>query len=307
MLSVEKLTKYYGDMKALDEISFTVDKEKIVGLLGPNGAGKTTTIRILIGILPRTSGKIYLEGKELNPSSEEWKSTFGVVPEISNAYLDYNPLKNLLFSGGLYGLSKKRRKSRALKLLKEFGLLKRKDIKTKKISKGEKQRLNLCMALMHDPKFLFLDEPTTGLDVHSAQQLREKILNFKQGGKTILLTTHNLIEANLLCDEIIILNEGKIITIGSPDALRKKFAPASKIEIKLDKPLKDSESKKLNKLGMNYEISDSNKQLNLLTTEPVDDFLQIIELISDIKTHISNFKVTPASLEEIFLKIIGER
>lgn len=302
---MEKLTKYYGEMKALDEISFTVDKEKIVGLLGPNGAGKTTTIRILIGILPKTSGNIYLEGEELHTKSEEWKSFFGVVPEISNAYLDFTPLKNLLFSGGIYGLSKKRRKSRASELLEEFGLSKRMNIKTKRISKGEKQRLNLCMALMHDPSFLFLDEPTTGLDVHSAQQLRQKIKSFKKQGKTILLTTHNLIEANKLCDEIIILNEGKIITIGSPDELRKKFAPASKIEIKLDEPLTNLNV--INELKTEIEITDSDKKIKLLSTNPVEDFLQIIDLISDIRTHISNFKVTPASLEEIFLKIIGER
>jgi ABC-2 type transport system ATP-binding protein len=304
MLSVEKLTKFYGDNKALDEVSFSVPDHKIIGLLGPNGAGKTTIIRILTGILPKNSGKIFLDGNLLDTNSASWKASFGIVPEVSNAYLDYSPLKNLLVSGGLYGMPKKARKSKALRLLEEFGLSKRMNIRTKKISKGEKQKLNLCMALIHQPDFLFLDEPTTGLDVKSSQLLRKKISAFRKEGKTTLLTTHNLIEANMLCDEIIILNDGRIITIGSPDQLRKKFAPASKIELDLDLPLKNFQI--LDQLGCEYEIEDSNRKIILLSMNPIDDFSRVLNLFKEKNQEISNFKVLPASLEEIFLKIIGE-
>ncbi|MHA1264098.1 MAG: ATP-binding cassette domain-containing protein [Candidatus Helarchaeota archaeon] len=126
MLSVQNLTKYFGNFKALDSISFTVIKGKIVGLLGPNGAGKTTTIRIIIGILPKTSGMIKLNEQILDPRSRAWKLQFGVVPEVSNAYLDYSPLKNLILSGRLYGLSKQYCKSSALKFLEEFDIIDKK-------------------------------------------------------------------------------------------------------------------------------------------------------------------------------------
>ncbi|MHA1648947.1 MAG: ABC transporter ATP-binding protein [Candidatus Helarchaeota archaeon] len=304
MLSISNLTKYFDSFKALDAISFSVKKGKIVGLLGPNGAGKTTTIRIITGVLPRTSGEILLDGQDLDPTSKEWKLQFGIVPETTNSYLDYSPLKNMMFSGRLYGLSKHYCKERALSLLKEFGLADKIHLVTKKLSKGQKQRLNLSMALLHDPQYLFLDEPTTGLDVNSAQLLRKRIQEFKKEGKTIFLTTHNMLEANILCDEIIILNKGKILAVGSPETLRKKFMPASKIELELRNfPENTSIFQQLN---LDYQIKPVENKVTFFSTNPAEDFVQIQDILKSQAAQIMQCHISPASLEEIFLKILGE-
>lgn len=304
MFSVLNLSKYFDNFKALDSISFSVPKGKIIGLLGPNGAGKTTTIRIIIGILPKTSGQILLNDQVLDPKSSEWKSQFGVVPEVSNAYLDYSPLKNLLFSGGLYGLSKQYCKSRALELLEEFGLSEKTKIRTKKLSKGQKQRLNLCMALLHEPDIFFLDEPTTGLDIRSTQFVRNKINRLKKEGKTIFLTTHNLIEANILCDEIIILNHGKIIARGTPNDLRNKFVPASKIELEFYKSPDDFSI--FEELNIDYKVDSSNKKIIFFSTNPLEDFSKIHNILLSKQLKVSHLEISSASLEEVFLKILGE-
>ena len=304
LLSVQNLTKYFGSFKALDAISFSIQKGKIVGLLGPNGAGKTTTIRIIIGILPKTSGTIRINEQILDPKSRAWKSQFGVVPEVSNAYLDYSPLKNLIFSGRLYGLSKQYCESSALELLEAFGLSDKKNTPTKKLSKGQRQRLNFSMALMHNPEILFLDEPLAGLDVNSARQVKNRINKLRNKGKTIFLTTHNMREANVLCDEIIILNRGKIVAIGSPKELRKNFLPASTIDLELEKsPTDPSLFKPLN---IDYQIDTANKTIKFFSTNPVEDFSRIQNFLSVTPIKITQLKISPASLEEIFLKILGE-
>jgi ABC-2 type transport system ATP-binding protein len=304
VLSVLNLTKDFDNFKALDAISFNVQKGKIVGLLGPNGAGKTTTIRILTGILPKTSGELMLNNQVIDAQSRAWKLQFGAVPEISSAYLDYSPLKNLIFSGKLYGLPTNICKSKALELLTEFNLAEKMNIATKKLSKGQKQRLNLSMALLHDPELLFLDEPTSGLDVESAQLLRKRVSDLRDEGKTIFLTTHNMIEANILCDEIIILNKGKIVATGNPDDLRKQFMPASTIELDLKEVPTNLDF--LAELKIDYQIVSQHKKLIFYSTHPVEDFSRIQDSISAAQYKITQVKISPASLEEIFLKILGD-
>ncbi|MHC1591018.1 MAG: ABC transporter ATP-binding protein [Candidatus Helarchaeales archaeon] len=303
VLAVEKLVKYFGPNEVLKGISFSVDHGKIFGLLGPNGAGKTTTIRIITGVLPKTSGKILFEGEPLDPTERKWKARLGVVPELTNAYLDYSPLKNLIFSGRIYGLSKQESKKRALRLLKEFDLLNRKDAPLKKLSKGQKQRLNVSMALLHDPSILFLDEPTTGLDIMSARLLREKILELKNEGKTIFLTTHDLLEADRLCDNTVIMNKGEILASGSPAELRKKFNPTSKIELELDKMPETVDF--LRELNLEHVYDRQNKKIIFYSTKPVDEISNILKTFVQSGITISQCQISPASLEEIFMTIFG--
>ncbi|MHA1377110.1 MAG: ABC transporter ATP-binding protein [Candidatus Helarchaeota archaeon] len=304
IISVKNLSKYYDSFCAVDNISFEVEKGKKIGLLGPNGAGKTTTIRVITGILHKTSGEIKFNNKIINPMSSHWKSKFGVVPEISNAYLDYSPFKNLMFSGGLYGLPKQYCKSKALELLTEFGLTEKKNIRTKKLSKGQKQKLNFSMALLHDPEILFLDEPTSGLDIRSANLVRNKINQLCNEGKTIFLTTHNLLEANSLCDELIILNHGKIIAKGAPKELRKKFSPASKIKIEFYKPINDFSI--FNELKIDFKIGPINKEIVFFSMNPMEDFLKIHDFLLNKELKVAHLEISSASLEEIFLKILED-
>ncbi|MHA1270394.1 MAG: ABC transporter ATP-binding protein [Candidatus Helarchaeota archaeon] len=303
MISVSNLVKCYENFRALDEISFTIPKGKITGFLGPNGAGKTTTIRILTGLLPKTSGELLLYDKLLEPRSRSWKFQIGVVPEISNAFLDFTPLKNLQFVSGLYGLSKQEAKKKISNLLNEFGLTTRAKIITKRLSKGEKQRLNLCLAMLHNPDIYFLDEPTTGLDIQSTQFIRNMIRNQVKEGKTIFLTTHNLIEANILCDKVLIIDHGKIIASGTPDELRKKFAPASKIKIELNQKIDKPDI--LNELNLDYQLDKTKNKIFFFSKTPFEDFSKIQKFVKDYNLPVSSIEIISASLEEIFLKIIG--
>ncbi|MEG9193819.1 MAG: ATP-binding cassette domain-containing protein [Candidatus Methanoglobus sp.] len=183
----------------MNRISFEVKEGEIFGFLGPNGAGKTTTIRILTTLIKPDGGKSFVAGYDVLKNPIEVKKRIGVVPEVSNAYVDLTVWENLMLIGKLYGLPVKKIKENATKLLNEFGLYDVRDKLVKFLSKGMKQRLLLCMALVNDPEVLFLDEPTSGLDVESARLLREKIVQYNGEGKTVFLSTHNMEEANQLC------------------------------------------------------------------------------------------------------------
>ncbi|MHA1344646.1 MAG: ABC transporter ATP-binding protein, partial [Promethearchaeota archaeon] len=195
------LTKRFGDIIAVNDISFKINTGEIVGILGPNGAGKTTTIRLLTGVFQlENKGKIEIFGENIVKNPRKYKKNFGIVPEISNAFSDYTVLQNLNFSGSIYGLSKKQIEKRVQTLLTQFNLMDKIHSKTKTLSKGLKQRLIFCLALLHEPPILILDEPTSGLDPFSVNLMRKQILQLKKEGKTILITTHNMQEAQNICD-----------------------------------------------------------------------------------------------------------
>jgi len=201
-IEVQNLTKRYEDVTAVDHINFEVKKGEIFGFLGPNGAGKTTTIRILTGLLKPDEGKASVAGYDVVKNPIEVKQRIGVVPEVSNAYVDLSAWENLILIGRLYGVPKRKLQEDAIKLLKEFGLYEVRDKLVRGFSKGMKQKLLLCMALVNDPEVLFLDEPTSGLDVESARLLREKIIQYNKDGKTVFLSTHNMERADQLFDTL---------------------------------------------------------------------------------------------------------
>ena len=221
VIKVKKLKKKFGDFKAVDNISFEIKKGEIFGLLGPNGAGKTTTIRMLTGILKPTSGQAFVGKHNIQKEPLQARQNMGIVPEMANAYVDLSAIRNLLLMGELYGLDKRKRIKRAEELLKLFKLYKHKEKKVKSFSKGMHQRIILAMALMSNSEVLFLDEPTTGLDVESVRLIRRLIKKFNNEETTIILTTHDIEEANLLCDRVAIMNHGKIVAIDRPEELKK--------------------------------------------------------------------------------------
>ncbi|MDH5771319.1 MAG: ATP-binding cassette domain-containing protein, partial [Candidatus Bathyarchaeota archaeon] len=212
-IEVSNLTKYYGELLAVDHTNFDVKGGEIFGFLGPNGAGKTTTIRMLTGVIKPNAGTASIMGYDILKEPLKAKQVMGIVPELSNAYPDLSAWHNLMFLGELYGVPKKRRQERAEELLKRLGLYERRSHLVKGFSKGMKQRLIICMALLNDPQILLLDEPTIGLDVQSARMIRDMIRELNKDGATVFLTTHNMEEANQLCDKIAIINHGKIAAI----------------------------------------------------------------------------------------------
>lgn len=223
----DELRKSFNSFSALDGVSFSIKKGEVFGLLGPNGAGKTTTIRILSGLLKPTSGSALIMGNDVVKKPLEVKKSIGVVPETSNLYPELTCFENLVFAGRLYGMRSERIKTKADELLSTFGLKEKRDVLFSKLSSGMKRRLTMAASMIHEPPVLFLDEPTTGLDVMSARALRETIQSLKQKGITILLTTHYIEEADRLCDRIAIIVKGRIIVIDTPDALKKSVSAAN--------------------------------------------------------------------------------
>jgi len=223
----ENLKKNYNSFAALDGVSFSIKKGEVFGLLGPNGAGKTTTIRILSGMLKPTSGSALIMGNDAERKPVEVKKSIGVVPETSNLYPELTSFENLLFAGRLYGMKSEKAGTRTDELLESFGLKEKRDVLFAKLSSGMKRRLTMAASLIHEPPVLFLDEPTTGLDVMSARALREIIQSLKQKGITILLTTHYIEEADRLCDRIAIIVKGRIVAIDTPETLKKSVSASS--------------------------------------------------------------------------------
>ncbi len=299
------LRKHFEDLIAVDNISFNIRKGEIVGILGPNGAGKTTTIRLLTGIFKlNDQARIEIFEKDMTENPNKYKMNFGIVPEISNAFSNYTVWQNLNFSGGIYGISKEDIEIRAKKLLNQFDLLEKRHFKTKTLSKGLKQRLNFCLALLHEPPILILDEPTSGLDPISAKMMRTYILQLKKEGKTILITTHDLREAQTICDRILIMNRGKIIADESPNYLRERFKSTDSILFKIDGVLSDDLKNKMGDLFKN--LKEKNDYLVFSSSNALKDITKLNKFSEENKLKISDLKIEEPSLEEVFIHLINK-
>jgi ABC-2 type transport system ATP-binding protein len=219
IIEVSDLTKFYRNIPAVDHINFEVKCGEIYGFLGPNGAGKTTTIKMLTGLIQPTEGTARIQGKDIRTQIVEIKKTIGVVTENSNLYDELSVADNLRFVGQLYGVSRLDREKQIGELLKRFDLDLKREAKFATLSKGMKRKVTIAAALIHSPQVVFLDEPSTGLDVLSARILRAMIKELKALGVTIFLTTHYIEEAEQLCDRVAILVNGTIKTVDTPENL----------------------------------------------------------------------------------------
>ena len=216
-IRVQDLTRVFQSRRALNGISFSVAPGEIFGFLGPNGAGKTTTIRILTGQLRPTSGSAWVMGYDVVTQRASLKSLIGVVFEVQNLYIRLSARQNLIFSANLYGVPK----YRVDQVLEQVGLTPRADERLKAYSNGMRQRLLIARALLHQPRVLFLDEPTRGLDPKTAREIRAFVAGLAQQGVTIFLTTHYMEEADQLCSRVAILNAGRIIALDKPGQLKQ--------------------------------------------------------------------------------------
>jgi len=238
IIAVSGLQKSFGTLRALDRVSFAVRGGEIFGYLGPNGAGKTTTINILCGLLPREGGQVSIAGRDIAQDPVWVKQRLGVVPDASNLYPELTCRQNLEYLGELYGLTKAGRRTRSEELLTLFHLADKGATPFAALSRGLKRRLTIAAALMHRPEILFLDEPTTGLDVPSAKALRGLIQRLNRtDGVTVFLTTHNLFEAEELCHTVQIIYQGRTLAAGTAEEIRQKVAGHTVLEIAFDKPV----------------------------------------------------------------------
>ena len=305
-LETINLRKSFGSVTAVNDISFKIGEGTIVGILGPNGAGKTTTIRLITGVFKLDgSSQVKVFSEKLTNSPKKLKKHFGIVPEISNAYSDFTVWQNLQFSGTVYGLSKEKIKSKSQNLLKRFELEEKRMARTKTLSKGLKQRLNLCMALLHDPSILILDEPMSGLDPFSVRIVRNQILEFKREGKTILITTHNMKEAQRICDRILIMNKGKIIADQTPENLLKNIKPSSKLVFQMGETLSEAEIKELHsKFDLSHQKKEGLSTITIISMSPLKDILEFNDFIEETGHSVSNLKINESTLEEVFIHLI---
>jgi ABC-2 type transport system ATP-binding protein len=221
-IAVSGLTKHYGRLEALKDVSFTVPSGAIFGYLGPNGAGKTTTIKILSGLMPRDAGDVAILGVDVAVDPIFVKERIGVVPDESNLYPELTCRRNLDYLGELYGLARRVRKNRVVELLRRFGLEEKANARFASLSRGLKRRLTIAGALIHSPAVLFLDEPTSGLDVPGARGLRTLMKEINSQGTTVFLTTHNLHEAQILCHRVLILHRGAVLAEGTVEEIRRR-------------------------------------------------------------------------------------
>lgn len=214
IISVKDLSKNYGNFQAVKHISFDVMEGEIFGLLGPNGAGKSTTLEIIETLRKKTSGKIMVDGLDLDSQPDEIKKIIGVQLQTSGFYPGLNLIELIQLFGGLYNQEVK-----PLELLRKVNLDDKAKSKSKELSGGQRQRFSIATTLINKPKIIFLDEPTTGLDPHARRNLWELIKEIRTNGATVIITTHYMDEAEQLCDRIAIMDEGKIIKLNSPDKM----------------------------------------------------------------------------------------
>ncbi len=290
-----------GIIRAVDDISFEVKKGEVFGFLGPNGAGKTTTIRMMTGVLKPTRGEIKILGSNAWKNQIAVKQVTGNVPELANVYLDMSGLQNLMFIGEIYGVSKQERIERGEILLKKFDLYEKRALKAKKYSKGMKQRLLLCIALMTNPKILFLDEPTSGLDVQSAKIIKDLIKEYNKEGMTIFLTTHDMEVANSLCDRIAIINHGKIISLDTPENIKKLTQEYQAIDLHLVNGVSKQEIKDLRNI---IEVQEVQEGFHIIVEDIHDSICEIVDYIKTRNVKIKHLSTHKPKLEEAFLKII---
>jgi len=236
-IKATNLRKSFGPVTAVSDVSIAVPEGSIFGFLGPNGAGKTTTIRMLTGVLIPDAGSARIFGTDIQKDPLTAKLKMGVIPENGTVYSDLTAMQNILLTAKFYGLDPESRKARAEKILARLGLTGRKDDLVRTFSKGMRQRISIACAIVHSPPLLILDEPTTGLDVYSRRLVIDTIRHMNDEGSTILLTTHNIEEANTLCSKISIINAGKIVVTDSPEKLKKTFDTSRYVEIAFDQPV----------------------------------------------------------------------
>ncbi len=297
-IEVNDLTKRYRQVIAVDHISFAVNKGELFGFLGPNGAGKTTTIRMLTGVIGSDEGTASILGYKAG--SLKAKQATGVLPEMANAYSDLSGWNNLMFTAELYGVPVRKAREKGAELLQAVGLSSRKDDLVSAYSKGMKQRLILCMALISEPQVLFLDEPTSGLDVQSARLINDMLRNLNVSGKTIFLTTHDMDEANQLCQRVAIINQGKIVAMDAPEKLRLATSGMHSVEVSFNEAVSLEALAKLPGVNAAKTLGD---KYRLYTAEPGVLAASLVNYSSSSGLRIVSLNTLAPTLEDAFVAL----
>ena len=299
-IQIKDLKKSYQDVFALKGVNVDIPKGEFFGLLGPNGAGKTTTINILTGLVFKDSGNCLVFGKDTVNDYRFTRSKIGIAAQELSVDWFFSIENLLFFQAGYYGINRIDAKQKIDSLLKRLGLDKKKNSKLRQLSGGMKRRFQIAKALVHDPDILILDEPTAGVDVELRHELWNYLRELHNNGKTILLTTHYIEEAELLCDNVSIIDEGKILKQGSPKSLTEDLGQSG-ITVQLTQ---ESIDKKLPILDLDYSIEDSRIHFSVKNPEQV--IPKIIQELTSKNIAIHSIKTETSSLEDVFLSLTGK-
>ena len=299
-IEIKGLTKSYGNVHALNGVDIKINKGEFFGLLGPNGAGKTTTINILTGLVFRDKGSTEVFGKDTVNDYRFTRSKIGIAAQEFSVDWFFPIEKLLFFQAGYYGIRKKDAKPTIDKLLARLGLEKKKDARLRQLSGGMKRRFQLAKALVHDPDIIILDEPTAGVDVELRRDLWKYLRDLHYKGKTILLTTHYIEEAELLCENVAIIDEGKILKEGPPKILTQELGTAG-ISINIG-----NTNQKLDPYFSEYTYTIEKNRLHFSVKDPDKALPKIIKKLSEADIHINSIDSNRSSLEDVFLNLTGK-
>ncbi len=295
------LVQRFGGFTAVDDLSLTVEPGEIFGLLGPNGSGKTTTVNMVSGLSAPTGGQVRVLGYDLRSHTRQVRQILGAVPQETALYEELSAWANLDFHADLFGIPGREKKARIEKMLDLVGLADRKDSRVSAYSGGMKRRLALARALLHDPRLIYLDEPTLGVDVQSRRAIWDYILALRDQGKTVLITTNYLEEAQELCSRIAIIDHGRLVALDTPEELRQRFG-GSVVEIETARPFEMLE--KLRALPGVQEAEQAGKSLKVSTQSGEKIVPQIINLVAQC-CEICDISVREPNLDEVFLRLTG--
>lgn len=296
------LTRTFGKVTAVEDLWLKVRRGEVLGLLGPNGAGKTTTVRMLCCLLRPTSGRALVAGHEVGKDSMKIREEVGLLPEVPGLYGELSALRNLEFHARLHGLSKGEARKRAGELLRVFGLWGRRDDPVATFSKGMQQKVALARALVHEPELLFLDEPTAALDPGAARMVRDLILELKKERRTILLCTHNLPEAEELCDRVAVLNR-RLLALGSPGEL--EGVGRTRIEIQLE-GVNGKMMRALRRLEGVREVKRRREGLWVEVESPDKTNPEIVKILVRMGGRVKYVRPASRRLEEVYLRLVKE-
>lgn len=301
-LQVSRLSKFYGNQKALDGVSFSATPGRILGFLGPNGAGKSTTMKIITGYLSANAGEVKVLGENALENPKLVSPKIGYLPENNPLYLDLYVREFLEFSAGLYGMKADHTRARVAELIQKTGLSSEQHKKINQLSKGYRQRVGLARALIHDPQVLILDEPTTGLDPNQLVEIRQLIQEVA-ANKTVILSTHIMQEVEAICQDVVIINKGKILA-DSPLSELKAGSGQIELVLETEEALELVWFEKLDKVRFGNK---GKKQLIVETSDPAESRKVLMQIISERSLNLNSLNQTKKNLETLFREITNSQ
>lgn len=306
-LEVRNLVKVFGELKAVDHLSLEVNRGEVFGFLGPNGAGKTTSIRIMCGLLRPTRGEVLIDGIAIRSGrNKETRAKVGICPQENILWNKLSCFEQLVFSARMYGIARAEARSRADQLLQQMGLRSKRNKLASTLSGGMKRRMNVIMAMMHDPEILVFDEPEAGLDPQSRLLVRDFIRDSARD-KTVIVTTHNMDEAERIADRVAIIDSGKLLQLDTPDRLKRSIGEGDILELHLrsSDPLGLDRVEKYLK-AMGFAVSSMEDRFVIRARNLVSKIHEIYQVLEREKVQIGEMKIRQNTLEDVFIHLTGK-